>query len=138
KQSNKGFTIIELLIFVIIIGVLAVIIIPQFGGSAERDKENQVRDFAHYLRITLRNRAIEGHKLPEDHVGVNQLSFLFTRRYVHPITGEMVTVQHPDSCGAWDISYKLIANTDSLYLGQYELRGYGKDPKTPMFVLNRF
>lgn len=32
-RSNKGFTLVELLIVVIILGVLAAVIIPQFGSS---------------------------------------------------------------------------------------------------------
>lgn len=112
KQSNKGFTIIELLIFVIIIGVLAVIIIPQFGGSAERDKENQVRDFAHAVQLAVEDFYVQNHTYPT-YKDVNKLTIV--GQHVHPKTGEKATVQ-PLGFKAYCV-------------------GYGYDPKTGIYTI---
>ena len=39
KQSRKGFTLVEILIVVIILGILAAIVIPQFTNASGRPQE---------------------------------------------------------------------------------------------------
>ncbi len=39
KLNQKGFTLVELLIVVIILAVLAAIVVPQFGSSTQEAKE---------------------------------------------------------------------------------------------------
>ena len=43
KVWNKGFTLVELLIVIIIIAVLAAIAIPKFANSSLRSKESALR-----------------------------------------------------------------------------------------------
>ena len=52
-SSARGFTIIEMLIVVVILGILATIIIPQFSNASINAKENTLKDELRYLRTQI-------------------------------------------------------------------------------------
>lgn len=43
NRINRGFTLIEILIVVVILGILAAIVIPQFTSAADEAKESSLR-----------------------------------------------------------------------------------------------
>src|SRR3954468_774596 len=49
-RKNKGFTLIEILIVVIILGILAAIVIPQFSNASTSAKTSAVQSTAQSLR----------------------------------------------------------------------------------------
>ena len=56
-RSNKGFTLIELMIVVVIIGILAAIAIPNFMGMTNRAKVAQVKSTMHTVQVTVEDFA---------------------------------------------------------------------------------
>jgi prepilin-type N-terminal cleavage/methylation domain-containing protein len=52
-QLQKGFTLIEILIVVILIGILATIIVPYFINSTEDAKLNTLKNNLHSLRTAI-------------------------------------------------------------------------------------
>ena len=50
RHARKGFTLIEILIVVIILGILAGIILPQFTNATESSKTSSVQSTAQTLR----------------------------------------------------------------------------------------
>lgn len=51
--KRRGFTLVELLIVVTIIGILATIVIPQFSNASTQAKENALKDELRYLRTQI-------------------------------------------------------------------------------------
>lgn len=51
--SRKAFTLVEILIVVVILGILAMIIIPQFSNASHQARENTLRDDLRFLRTQI-------------------------------------------------------------------------------------
>jgi prepilin-type N-terminal cleavage/methylation domain-containing protein len=49
----RGFTIIEVLIVVVIVGILATVVIPQFNSASQQARENTLKDELRYLRTQI-------------------------------------------------------------------------------------
>ena len=52
-RCRPGFTLIEILIVVVILGILASIVIPQFSNAAHSARENTLKDDLRYLRTQI-------------------------------------------------------------------------------------
>lgn len=50
---DKGFTLIEILIVVVILGILSSIVIPQFSNATHESREATLRDCLRYLRTQI-------------------------------------------------------------------------------------
>jgi type II secretion system protein G len=59
RPSARGFTLIELMIVVVVIGILAAIAIPNFVSLQARAKEAQVKANMHTLQVAMEDFAVQ-------------------------------------------------------------------------------
>jgi general secretion pathway protein G len=54
RAAREGaFTLVEILIVVVILGILATIVIPQFSNASAEARENTLKDDLRYLRVQI-------------------------------------------------------------------------------------
>lgn len=53
RTCRPGFTLVEILIVVVILGILAAMVVPQFTSAARESRENSLRMTLHRMRIQL-------------------------------------------------------------------------------------
>lgn len=52
-HSRRAFTLVEILIVVIILGILAALVIPQFTSAAATSRENSIKMDLHRIRVQI-------------------------------------------------------------------------------------
>ena len=53
RGNRRGFTLVEILIVVAILGILAALVIPQFTSAAATSRENSLKMDLHRIRVQL-------------------------------------------------------------------------------------
>jgi len=70
-MNKQGFTLIELMIVVVIIGILAAIAIPNFIAMQSRAKEASVKSNCHTIQLAAEDFAVQNDGVYADDVGAD-------------------------------------------------------------------
>jgi general secretion pathway protein G len=65
RNSEAGFTLVELMIVMLIIGVLAAVAIPSFVASIRNAKEAALREDLHVMRDAIDSYTMDKNKAPQ-------------------------------------------------------------------------
>jgi type IV pilus assembly protein PilA len=119
-NRRDGFTLVEVCIVVVILGVLAAIAIPNFIRMQDRAKEASVKGNAHSLQLVVEDYSTRNDGILPALGDIDPALFpggVFPR---NPFTGAVSTVAAP-GYSQGDLGYNLAGRT-------YTIEGYGSDP----------
>jgi general secretion pathway protein G len=123
---RKGFTLVEILVVIGIIGLLAVFLVPNLLGARDRAKEAGVKGVMHNVQLAIEAYQMENDVYPlGTNIAVESLcrNYLMAGGYVasvpkNPFTGK----EYTDA----DVAGRVVYNyTDST--GAYTLTGYKRN-----------
>jgi type IV pilus assembly protein PilA len=133
-RSQKGFTLIELMIVVVIIGILAAIAIPNFIAMQNRAKEGSTKANMHTLQLAAEDYGVQNDGVYAATIDGTHISDLLPgagNNFKNPFTGTA------GSGAAWEnrdtYAGPVVASTVSGIVSysdsattQYNIKGHGK------------
>ncbi|NNF08163.1 MAG: prepilin-type N-terminal cleavage/methylation domain-containing protein [Candidatus Eisenbacteria bacterium] len=122
-RNSKGFTLIELMIVVLIIGILAAIAIPNFVSMQDRAREGSVKSNMHTVQLAVEDFAVQNDGVYPVAANAAAVTALLPGGAIpdNPFSGAAATLDWaaaPTTAGNMGFS---AATTTT-----YNLRGFGK------------
>ena len=71
SRAARGFTFVEVLIVVLILGILAALVVPQFSNAADEARESSMRNDLRYLRTQIMVYRAQHNGVSPGHPGGN-------------------------------------------------------------------
>ncbi len=130
-KRDNGFTLIELVLTLSIIGLMMSIVLPNFSALQRKAKEHSVKSLGYSLQIALESYYLSKGIYPssrtiEDLLALLKTSQDFTQKAVNPFTAEAYV--STDSSGKIQYSF----NSDT---GTYSLTAFGQGNKEELLTL---
>lgn len=127
---RKGFTLVEILVVIGIIGLLAVFLVPNLLGARDRGKEAAVKGVMHSVQLAIESYNMENEVYPlGNNITLKSLceNYLMGGGYIadvptNPFTGQKYT----DADTAGKIVYSYNDSTGAYTLTGYKRNGISK------------
>jgi prepilin-type N-terminal cleavage/methylation domain-containing protein len=132
-RSQKGFTLIELMIVVVIIGILAAIAIPNFIAMQNRAKEGSTKANMHTVQLAAEDYGVQNDGIYANTMTVNNpptsVDFSLPSSFKNPFdatTGTGNAWENRTSFQGPPLAKSGISSYADSLSSQYNVKGYGK------------
>ena len=127
-RNSKGFTLIELMIVVVIIGILAAIAIPNFIAMQNRAKEGSTKANMHTLQLSAEDYGVQNDGIYSNLCDASHIANLLPANFKNPFsaaTAGGAWEDRPTFAAAATTTAGLVSYADSA-TSQYNIKGHGK------------
>jgi type II secretory pathway pseudopilin PulG len=85
-RNVRAFTLVEILIIVMVLGILATVVIPQFSMAGQHTRQNRLKDDLQYLRTQIAVFKAQHQDVPPGYRGGNPASTPSADQFVAQMT----------------------------------------------------